>query len=120
MTFTNNQIGPSGNSPNQGEALLDLRVCIRRRPDALSIAGAQFVAIMKNWRNYLALPAKVPKVLIESAGYSPGQWADGISLACAQSTVTGNTVTDATDGAAPQRASRPRCSWLTWDEQAGS
>ncbi|GAA6039224.1 hypothetical protein JCM8097_000478 [Rhodosporidiobolus ruineniae] len=30
--------------------------------------------------------------------YSPGQWADGISLACKQSTVTGNTITDATDG----------------------
>ncbi|GAA6013182.1 hypothetical protein JCM10207_006197 [Rhodosporidiobolus poonsookiae] len=31
--------------------------------------------------------------------YSPGQWADGISLACRDSTVTGNTITDATDGA---------------------
>ncbi|GAA6034931.1 hypothetical protein JCM8097_009371 [Rhodosporidiobolus ruineniae] len=30
--------------------------------------------------------------------YAPGQWADGISLSCASSTVTGNTVTDATDG----------------------
>ncbi|GAA5863685.1 hypothetical protein JCM8547_003692 [Rhodosporidiobolus lusitaniae] len=30
--------------------------------------------------------------------YTPGQWADGISLACQGSTVTGNTITDATDG----------------------
>ncbi|MDP3051991.1 MAG: DUF4214 domain-containing protein [bacterium] len=28
-----------------------------------------------------------------------GQWADGISLACRNSTVSGNTITDATDGA---------------------
>ncbi|GAA5892726.1 hypothetical protein JCM6882_000566 [Rhodosporidiobolus microsporus] len=32
------------------------------------------------------------------ADYTPGQWADGISLACKESTVTGNTITDATDG----------------------
>ncbi|KAL8283195.1 hypothetical protein RQP46_005973 [Phenoliferia psychrophenolica] len=31
--------------------------------------------------------------------YAPGQWADGISLACKQSTVSGNTIIDATDGA---------------------
>ncbi|KAL8276755.1 hypothetical protein RQP46_010864 [Phenoliferia psychrophenolica] len=31
--------------------------------------------------------------------YAPGQWADGISLACQGSTVSGNTITDATDGA---------------------
>ncbi|GAA5987417.1 hypothetical protein JCM11641_002284 [Rhodosporidiobolus odoratus] len=30
--------------------------------------------------------------------YVPSQWADGISLACKESTVTGNTVTDCTDG----------------------
>ncbi|ORY92583.1 hypothetical protein BCR35DRAFT_298044 [Leucosporidium creatinivorum] len=30
--------------------------------------------------------------------YTPGQWADGISLACKGSTVQGNTVTDTTDG----------------------
>lgn len=29
---------------------------------------------------------------------TPGQWADGISIACQASTVTGNVVTDATDG----------------------
>ena len=29
---------------------------------------------------------------------APGQWADGISLACKDSTVTGNVITDATDG----------------------
>ncbi|GJN94419.1 hypothetical protein Rhopal_007499-T1 [Rhodotorula paludigena] len=31
--------------------------------------------------------------------YPPGQWADGISVACKNSVVTGNTITDATDGA---------------------
>ncbi|KAI5478662.1 hypothetical protein MNV49_004689 [Pseudohyphozyma bogoriensis] len=35
----------------------------------------------------------------DTGTYPPGQWADGISLSCASSTVTGNTVTDATDGA---------------------
>ncbi|BGP15430.1 hypothetical protein JCM10213_005069 [Rhodosporidiobolus nylandii] len=30
--------------------------------------------------------------------YEPGAWADGISLACKGSSVTGNTVTDCTDG----------------------
>ena len=33
------------------------------------------------------------------AGYADHQWADGISLACRNSTVTDNTITDATDGA---------------------
>ncbi|GAA5892311.1 hypothetical protein JCM5296_003232 [Sporobolomyces johnsonii] len=28
----------------------------------------------------------------------PGQWADGVSIACQNSKVTGNTITDATDG----------------------
>ncbi|GAA5959582.1 hypothetical protein JCM3765_007203 [Sporobolomyces pararoseus] len=32
-------------------------------------------------------------------GYSPGQWADGISHACPNSLVENNVVTDATDGA---------------------
>lgn len=32
----------------------------------------------------------------------PGQWADGISNACAQSKITGNTIIDATDGAIVQ------------------
>ncbi|KAM0754313.1 hypothetical protein T439DRAFT_323166 [Meredithblackwellia eburnea MCA 4105] len=31
--------------------------------------------------------------------YTPGQWADGISVACKGSLVQGNTITDATDGA---------------------
>ncbi|KAM0752391.1 hypothetical protein T439DRAFT_324472 [Meredithblackwellia eburnea MCA 4105] len=35
----------------------------------------------------------------DTGTYSPGQWADGISMACQKSTVTGNTITDATDGA---------------------
>jgi len=34
-----------------------------------------------------------------TGSYTPGQWADGISMACGSSTVTGNTITDATDGA---------------------
>lgn len=33
-----------------------------------------------------------------SANVGPGEWADGISMACGASTVTGNTVTDCTDG----------------------
>ncbi|KAI5474303.1 hypothetical protein MNV49_003642 [Pseudohyphozyma bogoriensis] len=57
MQILNNQVGPSGNSPNN---------------------GAQFKR--------------------DSTVYPPGQWADGISMACKGSTVTGNTVTDATDG----------------------
>jgi hypothetical protein len=34
----------------------------------------------------------------EPEGLAPSQWADGISLACSKSTVTGNTVKDCTDG----------------------
>jgi parallel beta-helix repeat protein len=34
-----------------------------------------------------------------SAGTPDGRWADGISLACGNSTVTNNVITDATDGA---------------------
>ncbi|KAM0755791.1 hypothetical protein T439DRAFT_376089 [Meredithblackwellia eburnea MCA 4105] len=34
----------------------------------------------------------------DTGTYTPGQWADGISLACKNSTVIGNTITDATDG----------------------
>lgn len=33
-----------------------------------------------------------------NVGTLDGQWADGISIACKGSTVTGNTITDATDG----------------------
>lgn len=29
---------------------------------------------------------------------NPGQWADGVSLSCRNSEVSGNTITDATDG----------------------
>jgi hypothetical protein len=36
----------------------------------------------------------------EPEGLAPSQWADGISLACSKSTVTGNTVKDCTDGGA--------------------
>ncbi|MEK8034454.1 right-handed parallel beta-helix repeat-containing protein [Ideonella sp. DXS29W] len=35
---------------------------------------------------------------IGPAGMPDGQWADGISLACGRSTVSRNTITDATDG----------------------
>ena len=35
----------------------------------------------------------------DTGTYSPGEWADGISMACQGSTVSGNTITDATDGA---------------------
>lgn len=35
---------------------------------------------------------------IGPSGMPNGEWADGISLACGHSTVTGNTITDATDG----------------------
>lgn len=34
----------------------------------------------------------------EPEGLAPSQWADGISLACSHSTVSGNTVKDCTDG----------------------
>ncbi|KAK4704505.1 hypothetical protein P7C70_g1699, partial [Phenoliferia sp. Uapishka_3] len=34
-----------------------------------------------------------------TGSYAAGQWADGISVACKGSTITGNVVTDATDGA---------------------
>lgn len=56
---TNNEIGPSGNSPTD---------------------GAQFKR--------------------DQTVYPPHQWADGISLACKGSTVSGNTIIDATDGGA--------------------
>jgi len=36
---------------------------------------------------------------IGPSGMPGGEWADGISLACGGSTVSGNTITDATDGA---------------------
>lgn len=35
----------------------------------------------------------------DTGSYSPGQWADGISTACLNTLISGNTVTDATDGA---------------------
>ncbi|GJN89558.1 hypothetical protein Rhopal_002545-T1 [Rhodotorula paludigena] len=54
---TDNEIGPSGNSPTD---------------------GAQFKR--------------------DQTVYPPHQWADGISLACKGSTVSGNTIIDATDG----------------------
>ncbi|KAL8290115.1 hypothetical protein RQP46_003054 [Phenoliferia psychrophenolica] len=56
-TFTNNQIGPAGNSPT----------------------GAQ-------------------QQKREIGSYGVGEWSDGISLACKESYVAGNTITDATDG----------------------
>ncbi|BGP43556.1 hypothetical protein JCM10450v2_007729 [Rhodotorula kratochvilovae] len=34
----------------------------------------------------------------DTGSYPPGQWADGISVACKNSIVSGNTITDATDG----------------------
>ncbi|KAL8290016.1 hypothetical protein RQP46_002955 [Phenoliferia psychrophenolica] len=59
MTISNNQVGPSGNSPNTG----------------LQFRGKRDTTV-----------------------FAPGQWADGISLACKESEVYGNVVTDATDG----------------------
>ncbi|KAL8281016.1 hypothetical protein RQP46_006695 [Phenoliferia psychrophenolica] len=45
-------------------------------------------------------PSGVDQFKRDNTGtYGPGQWADGISLACQGSTVSGNTITDATDGA---------------------
>ncbi|GAA5883859.1 hypothetical protein JCM16303_007420 [Sporobolomyces ruberrimus] len=60
MVVSNNQIGPSGYAPNNGNQF-------KRATD---------------W----------------SANVGPGEWADGISMACGASTVTGNTVIDCTDG----------------------
>lgn len=68
MFITNNQIGPCGNSPNQGHEF--------RKRDQWA-----------DDTNTTSLTA-----------FAPGEWADGISMACQNSTVTGNTVTDATDG----------------------
>ncbi|KAM0748727.1 hypothetical protein T439DRAFT_335932 [Meredithblackwellia eburnea MCA 4105] len=59
MTVTNNDIGPCGHSPTNGNQF--------RERDTVT--------------------------------YPPGEWADGISMACKASLVQGNTVTDATDGA---------------------
>ncbi|BGP27746.1 hypothetical protein Rt10032_c13g5092 [Rhodotorula toruloides] len=42
---------------------------------------------------------RMVKMKRDSGTYPPGQWADGLSLACKNSIATGNTITDATDGA---------------------
>ncbi|WP_374568050.1 right-handed parallel beta-helix repeat-containing protein [Ideonella sp.] len=42
--------------------------------------------------------ASITNNQIGPAGMPNGEWADGISLACGHSTVSGNTITDATDG----------------------
>jgi parallel beta-helix repeat protein len=49
--------------------------------------------------NYDCTGAVITNNEIGPAGQSDGTWADGISLACRNSTVSSNTITDATDGA---------------------
>lgn len=49
---------------------------------------------MTQLREFMATPKRLLKARQVSA---PGQWADGISLACRDSTVTGNTITGATE-----------------------
>ncbi|KAM0790359.1 hypothetical protein ACM66B_003242 [Microbotryomycetes sp. NB124-2] len=68
MTVRNNVMGPSG--------------------QAASVAGQK--------TNRMARLSK-RQTSSTSQDVPPGQWADGISLACKGSTVTGNTVIDATD-----------------------
>ena len=69
-TITGNTIGPSGNSPNS-----DWQV-----------------------RAALSSPPLTSQFRRRADVVTPGQWADGISNACAQSTIKSNTVIDATDG----------------------
>lgn len=49
---------------------------------------------MTQLREFMATPKRL---LMKRQVAAPGQWADGISLACRNSTVTGNTITGATE-----------------------
>lgn len=71
--ITNNEIGPCGTSPNTAK---------------------QFRVVMTQLREFMATPKRL---LRKRQTQAPGQWADGISLACRNSTVTGNTITGATE-----------------------
>lgn len=91
IQIKNNQIGPSGLSPNQGpqfkrdlESSLDPRATYQTRAATGSNPPGQWCV----WR---AARADDSLTDIEDR-------ADGISLACGNSVVSGNAVTDATDG----------------------
>ncbi|KAK4047461.1 hypothetical protein OIV83_005373 [Microbotryomycetes sp. JL201] len=76
MTVRNNQMGPSGNAASvSGQKTNKMRRMSKRQSGGGGSSGSGVAA------------QNVPA----------GQWADGISLACKGSTVTGNTVVDATD-----------------------
>lgn len=73
QSITNNEIGPCGTAPNTAK---------------------QFRVVMTQLREFMRTPKRLLKKRQVQAA---GQWADGISLACRNSTVTGNTITGATE-----------------------
>jgi hypothetical protein len=81
MTVSNNQVGPSGHAPNTGWQF-------KKRGKIQSPSSSR--------SSILTDEGKQPDV---TGNYNPGQWADGISMACKESTVINNIITDATDGA---------------------
>lgn len=50
---------------------------------------------MKKFKEFITTP---PRLLAERDVAAPGRWADGLSVACRNTTITGNTITGATDG----------------------
>lgn len=72
MQVSNSQFGPAGNAPSGAQQFRQKRRIT--------------VALDKRQGN-------------GNQVYEPGEWADGISLACKNSQVQGNLITDATDGA---------------------
>lgn len=74
QVLTNNEVGPAGTSPNTAQ---------------------QFHVVMKEFKDFIDTP---PRVILERQTAAPGRWADGLSVACRNTTVSGNTIVGATDG----------------------
>jgi len=75
QVITNNQVGPAGTSPNNAQ---------------------QFHVVMNDFHEFISTPRRL---LMERQTQAPGRWADGLSVACRNTTVSGNTIVGATDGA---------------------
>ncbi|GAA98691.1 uncharacterized protein L969DRAFT_20835 [Mixia osmundae IAM 14324] len=73
-TVSNGQFGPSGTAPN---------------------TARQFYASLKKLHQFFLTP---PRQLAKRDYSAPGEWADGISISCASTTIINNVITNPTDG----------------------
>ena len=73
QVLSNNQIGPAGTAPNNAQ---------------------QFHVVMKEFKDFISTP---PRLIAERQVQAPGRWADGLSVACRNTTVSGNTIVGATE-----------------------